>query len=94
MTRSGAILMFLVISLFVMLAYAAVNFFVTSHAEEVISRAPKVDEVAVTNMAEAACRTVQDRYDDLVDNPPADGNTERRELDVEIALAQIERVCE
>lgn len=94
MSRSGAILMFLVISLFVMLGYAAMNFFVTSHAEEVIARAPTIDESAVTSMAETACRTAQDRYDELINTTPADGNMERRELDIDAALAQVDRACE
>jgi len=90
---SGRVLVFLVISLIAMLAYAGFNFFVTSHAEEVISKAPQLPAGMGQDIAQAACERAEQRYDDLINTPPADGNFERRDLDIDFALAEIDRSC-
>ena len=93
MSYSGRLLLFLAISLIVLLIYAGLNFFVTSHVEEVVSRAPAIPEGMGENLANAACERARDRYDTLLDNVPDDGNFEARDRQVDFALAEIDRAC-
>ena len=91
---NGRILLFLIVSLFVMLLYAGLNMFVTNHAEKVISQAPQMPEGMGTQAATSrACELARDRYDHLVSNPRSDGNWELHDKQINDAMGQMDRTC-
>ena len=92
MGSSGRILVFLVISLIFVLGYAAFNFAVTKHVEDVVAQAPSLPEANFASADSPQCQRAQERYNQVFDRGPGN-NFERHEIDLENARAEVNRNC-